>query len=101
MPSHTREDLAILSRRKAVGLIAEALISTKDMTGIHHTTHERALAMANFLELQSASDKLALLSLFSLSPPPQACVPMTIAGKEERQLEVGASNAEKLADLNY
>jgi len=66
MPSHTREDIQIIARRKAVGLLAEAKVACKDILN----SHEWAVAFANYIEAQSASDKLALLSLFSLPSPP-------------------------------
>ena len=65
MPSHTREDIQIIARRKAVGLLAEAKVACKDILN----SHEWAVAFANYIEAQSASDKLAFISLFSLPSP--------------------------------
>lgn len=71
MTSHTREDLQIISRRKALSLISEALVATKDIIN----THERSLAIGNYLELQPATDKLALMSLLSVSRTAPALPP--------------------------
>ena len=67
MSSHTREDIQIIARRKAIDLLARGKVSCKDILN----SHEWAVAFANYIEVQSASDKLALMSLFSLPSSPR------------------------------
>lgn len=69
MVSHTRDEMQVISRRKAIDIIAEALVQTKDLVHPFSTIHERALRIADCIEAQSATDKLALLSLLSISSP--------------------------------
>jgi hypothetical protein len=91
MPSHTREDITVMQRRKAIELIAGALVATKELVGIHYTAHERAVAIANYLEVQGSTDRLALLSLLSLPP----ASPTTVAARAgEGRSTIGASNSE-------
>ena len=90
MPSHTREDSQISARRKAVGLLAEAKVACKDILN----SHDWAVAFANYIEAQPASDKLALVSLFTLPQQPPVSAP-AIVGERRSAGSIGKSEPEE------
>lgn len=75
-PSPSREDRFVRNRRKAIDMFEDGLEANKHLLREYPINrHAVAVALANYIEGLSPINKLALLSLLSLSPSPAALPP--------------------------